>query len=146
VCLEVEKHAEGAVCSIDYSKAELMAIRTVPGKPEERQKLEPGPHGFGVCTWSTGDKYVSDVPNLTIASRASHTPVPLLKKPAAGKAKAKAKPKAKAAAASSSEDDEEEDSEEEEEEAPVEAGVAAAAPKDKDKKKQEPTYVLSYFL
>ena len=57
--------------SIDYSKPKLQAIKTSPGKPEERKELLPGPRGLAVCTWEEGSTYESDVANLLLVSRAN---------------------------------------------------------------------------
>ena len=74
------------IISIDYSKAELEAIKTTPGQPEERKKLLTGEKGVGVCTWDNGQTYTSDVPNLLITSKAAAKVIP--RKP---KAQSKAK-------------------------------------------------------
>ena len=76
------------IISIDYSKAELEAIKTTPGQPEERKKLLTGEKGVGVCTWDNGQTYTSDVPNLLITSKAEAKVTPRKVK---GKAKGKAK-------------------------------------------------------
>jgi hypothetical protein len=82
------------VISIDYHANAICAVRTVVGAPEERQSLEAGPNGMGVCTWSNGLVFGSDVPNLTIASRAAAA-IAIAKAKAATKKKPAAAPKKK---------------------------------------------------
>ena len=111
--------------SIDYNKPKLQAVKTCPGKPEERKELLPGPRHLAVCTWDDGSTYEADVANLLLASIEESK---VLKRPAAkakakGNAKAK-KGKAKAAAAPEEEDDKETEGEVEAE--PVKAKPAAA--------------------
>ena len=145
--------------SIDYTGPKLQAIKTCPGKPEERKELLPGGKGgMAICTWDNGQTYVSDVANLLLESRANAKVIPKGKAKAKGKAKGKAKAKAKgkakgkakpkgkakakakakpAAADSSSEEEssEEEDKEEEEEEEEAEEEVKALVA---DKPEQDP--------
>ena len=132
--------------SVDYSKPKLQAIKTCPGKPEERKELLPGPKGMAICTWEDGHTYESDIANLLLASRANVKGLPKkVKAKAKGKSKAKAKAKgkakAKAIAAGSEEgskesEEDEEEEEEEEEEKGTEAMEAGAAdePTDEDAK------------
>ena len=117
--------------SIDYSKPKLQAVKTCPGKPEERKELLPGPRHLAVCTWDDGNTYEADVPNLLLTSREK---AQVLKRPAAkakGKAKAK-KGKAKATAEPETEDSEvpssDEDEDDEETEGEVEAEPVKAKP------------------
>ena len=79
------------VISVDVQRQE--AIKTVPGQIEERVRLVEGPKGMAICTFSDGEAFTSDVPNLTLqdfGKFAQATP----KGKAKGKAKAKANAKA----------------------------------------------------
>ena len=128
--------------SIDTTKDTIEAVKTCEGLPEERQVLRPGPKGMGTCIWACGTAYESEVPNLTIASRAAakceskQRKDKLQKKPAAKPAmkKAKAKPKP------SPDEELDEESDESEEEAPKsdssDAGEAADTSTDPVVKKQ----------
>ena len=77
------------VFSLDYNSAQITAIKTCPGNAEERVALVDGLDGFACCTWEDGSDFVSEVPNLVIASRAA------AKISYKGPAKAKGRPKAK---------------------------------------------------
>jgi len=129
-----------ALISIDASKDKIEAVRTLPGKPEERQELLPGPKGMGICTWEGGEAYESDIPNLTISSRASAKAAPPTKKKAmkemkamkAMKAKKKAKPAPKKKEEAEKEDDEEDDSDDEEDGESEEEGEEADGEKAKE--------------
>ena len=126
-----------ALISIDFSKDFIEAVRTGQG-PEERQQLVPGPKGMGVCSWEDGSTFHSDVPNLTISSRAQSK---IAKKPAPPM---KRKRRAKAAAATlrkrpagQKEDSSDSDDDEESEESPggeeVESGaLQGGAEKEKE--------------
>jgi len=103
-----------ALVSIDASKGRIEAVRTCQGEPEERQVLECGPGGMGVCTWKDGGVYESDVPNLTIKSREAAKVVPTRKNKCT-KPKGKASKKAKAKAAAKADDDSDDSSDEAEE-------------------------------
>ena len=77
------------VFSLDYNSAQITAIKTCPGNAEERVALVDGLDGFACWTWEDGSVFVSEVPNLVIASRAA------AKISYKGPAKAKGRPKAK---------------------------------------------------
>ena len=112
------------VCSIDYSRTKMQGIRTMAGAGEERCDLVAGPDGRARCTWSDGEIFVTDVPNLTLLSRASAlaiVPKPKAKK----KAKAKAKPASKAKALAESSSSDEHSTEEDEGHAPEPDHLAA---------------------
>lgn len=113
------------VFSIDYSKSPMQAIRTVAGEQEERKDLAAGPEGMSQCTWSNGEIFVSDVPNLALLSRATAVAITRPKKKA--KAKAKGKAKAFASEETSSSNEESNAVGEEHAEAP-EPPIAPAAP------------------
>ena len=121
-----------AAHSIDFSSTRVVAIRTEPGKPEERQELLPGGKGMAVCTWADGTAFQSDVPNLTLTSRAkdwSKIPAVPKKRPASAKGKAQAAPKAKAAQEEASTELSEEDTAGDEEVEEEEVSKQKAQPK-----------------
>ena len=79
---KLHKKGEKAVTSVDLPN--MMGMRTSAGLAEEKVKLVPGAGGMVVCTFSDGQVFQSDVPNLMLAYH--------------GKAKTKANAKAMAKA------------------------------------------------
>ena len=74
---------------ISTDKANMIAIKTVAGQPEEKVKLTAGPGGMASCKFADGKVFTSDVPNLMLAdqlenvARGSRRQVKIAKKPAA---------------------------------------------------------------
>ena len=54
---------------ISTDKANMIAIKTVAGQPEEKVKLTAGPDGMASCKFADGKVFVSDVPNLMLADQ-----------------------------------------------------------------------------
>ncbi len=140
---QVADPGKRTVYSIDYSQPKLEAIKTVPGMPEERQGLLPGATGMAVCTWSSGEIFESDVPNLMLAPRAKAKAVAKAKKGKPKKnTKASAKKKAKAAPKKKDSDEEESDEEEGESEEKEEESEEEEDQAEEKEKKQDNQYPL----
>ena len=118
LCFPYKVPSAKAVFSIDYTGPAVIAIRTEPGKPEEKQELRPGSKGLAVCKWADGQIFESDVANLVLESRAKNWAVK--RKPAACAAGSGAKKKPATQSCSSEDADEGPEEEEAEEKKPAE--------------------------
>ena len=123
-----KEQRQGRLVSIDFAGELVQAIWTKPNEPEEKRVLVPGKKGMATCTWSDGGTYDSNVPNLSLESRAKSKETKVAKRPASSKKRSK---KAKKAKPTDSADDEssmtDDDCESEEKASPSKKPAAANA-------------------
>ena len=123
-----KEQRQGRLVSIDFAGDVVQAIWTKPNEPEEKRVLVPGKKGMATCTWSDGSTFDSNVPNLSLESRAKSKETKVAKRPASSKKRSK---KAKKAKPTDSADDEssmtDDDCESEEKASPSKKPAAANA-------------------